>query len=168
MPSAKLAFSPDPRRVQQVRLLISNMVQLATNERSKAARVAMVAAELVEHLIDYAQGQLVLQAMVEVPSRAVTLIFQADLQPHALDELTTATQATSAGDPLEIFSREIALSREQAGVPLRLRLARIRCEGGMTLRWERVEGNRVRLFAEPAPSPVLDLPDESYAHAAVN
>lgn len=166
MPSAKLAFSPDPRRVHQVRLLISNMVQLATNERSKAARIGMVAAELVEHLIDYAQGQLVLQAMVEVPSRSVTLIFQADLQQHALEDLTVATRATSEGDPLEIFSRELALSRDQAGVPLRLRLARIRCEGEMTVRWERIEGNRVRIYAEPAPSPVLDLSDDSYAYAA--
>jgi hypothetical protein len=165
MPSAKLAFSPDPRRVHQVRLLISNMVLLATNERSKAGRIAMVAAELAEYLIDHARGQLVLQAMVEVPSRAVTLIFQADIEEAALEELAEATHATAGEDPVMVFSRELALSRDEDSVSPRLRLARIRCEGGMAVRWERAERG-VRIYAEPSPSPMVDLPDESYAQAA--
>jgi hypothetical protein len=167
MPSAKLAFSPDPRRVHQVRLLISNMVLLATNERGKAGRIAMVAAELAEYLIDHARGQLVLQALVEVPSRTVTLVFEADIQESALEELTGAAEATAGGDPIKVFSRELALSRDQDGVPLRLRLARIRCEGEMAIRWERTERG-VRILAEPAPSPVVDLADEPYAQAALH
>ena len=148
MPSAKLAFNPDPRRVHQVRLLISNMVLLATDDRPTAARVAMVAAEVADHLSTRARGQVRLQVDVAIPHKVVKLTFQTELPGAVLEELTTAMLDIAKGDPIDVFSRELSLSRELPGVPLRLRLARIRCEGGMTVRWEKDEGGATQIVAE--------------------
>jgi hypothetical protein len=157
MPTAKLAFSPDSRRVNQVRLLISNMVLLALDDRAAAARIAMVAAELSEHLVEHALGQLSLQIDVNLVQRDVKLTFQAELPGMALQELMNAVDDTAEGDPVKVFSRELAaVGRDRQGVSLRMRLARIRCEGGMMVWCGRGENGRAQLVAEPSHSPLLD------------
>lgn len=151
MPAAYFLFHPDPRHVRQLRLLLSKVVLLATGDHERAAGVSMAGAELVEHLLPYAQGPFSLAVNEGQHRGDVRFDLVVEMAPGPLQELRAVVDEVRTADPLATYTRELVNCQEEEGVSLQFRLARILLENGMAVRCEPLENDRVRLRAVPSP-----------------
>lgn len=150
MPAAYFLFHPDPRHVRQLRLLLSKVVLLATGDQERAACVSMAGAELVEHLLPYAQGPFSLAVNEGQHRGDIRFDLVVKMAPGPLQELRSAVDDIRATDPFDTYTRELVNCQEEEGVSLQFRLARILLENGMAIRCEPLENDRVRLRAVPS------------------
>ena len=151
MPAAQFFFHPEPEQVPAVRRLLSEMVQLMTGDRARAAGVSMAGAELVEHLLPLARCPISLKVEA-APAGQVGFRLDVEtlLEPTAAQKLRAAVHESQDMDPTAICTRELMYCLQTTEISIHFRLARIFLEGGLAVRCELLEGGRARLSVQPA------------------
>lgn len=144
---AAFTFTLDEKRVNQVRLFLSNSILLMTDERLLASRVAMTGAELVEIGLRVLAGDMSLSLTIEPVERWARLEVGGEAPAGRAAELGRMIAELGGEDPRDIYIRALQRAPDASSASAELRLARIRYEGRMTLRCE-YEGKSVKIVAD--------------------
>jgi hypothetical protein len=137
---AEFRFTLDERRVNQVRLMLSNAVLLMTDERLLSSRVAMTGAELIDFALKTVKGDLFLALTLDPKKSWVQLEMESQASLDRALEVERLVSDVARGDAREVYVRALQRAPELGVGSQELRLARIRYEGRMDLRFERTPG----------------------------
>lgn len=127
--------------------MLSNAVLLMTDERLLSSRVAMTGAELVDFALKMIRSELCLSITLDPNKSWVQLEMESQLPADRAQEIERLVAEIGRGDPREVYVRALQRAPELGSGSQELRLARIRYEGRMNLRFERTPTG-VKLIAD--------------------
>lgn len=149
--TAEFRFPLDDRRVNQVRLLLSNAVLLMTDDRLQSNHVAMAGAEMVDCALKTFTGEVCLYLTIATGDSLIRLELEAATD-SAQTDLERVVSEINREAPREAYVRALKRAQEEGPATLELRLARIRYEARLELRCQRIK-DQLRLIAETLSSP---------------
>jgi hypothetical protein len=142
-----LQFAPHWELIDPAREFLLSFFTHTLARPMVASQISMAAHELMENAVKYSPTDEA-RIRIEVDSTGpVQLIVENEaLEEHIPILLAEVQAATEAKDPFVFYRQKMELALTRSDGKSCLGLARIRCEGQMSLRCE-IEGNIVRMIA---------------------
>ena len=144
--TAEFRFPLDDRRVNQVRLLLSNAVLLMTDDRLLSNHVAMAGAEMVDCALKTFAGDVCLYLTIVPEEQLLRLELEGEAGAAQTD-LERMVSEINRSDARDAYVQALKRAQEEGPATLELRLARIRFEAKLSLRCKRAK-TQLRVIAE--------------------
>lgn len=146
----ELRFQSQWELVSAARELLLRFFELATGDAALAEKAALAAHELMENAVKYSLDDRVLARMEVEAGGTLRITVESRARPQHLPLLLREIEAVAnAPDPLAYYREQMEQAARRTDGKSGLGIARIRCEGGMSLSCS-VEGDTVRVIAERA------------------